>query len=161
NYGNWAPNPALDLARLLASMKDDHGRVTIAGFYDDVAPLTASEKRALDEIPDVELELMKTYGVTRRENPAERIELRHTQPTLNGNALDAGGGVGGQGRTVIPGSASARIDVRLVPAIDPARQFQRIVAHVTRQGYFVVDKDPDAATRAAHPLIAKVTRNGG
>src|SRR5262249_26954889 len=43
----------------------------------------------------------------------------------------------------------------------PARQFQRIVAHVTRQGYFVVDKDPDAATRAAHPLIAKVTRNGG
>lgn len=53
NYGNWAPNPALDLARLLASMKDEHGRVTIDGFYDDVV-LTASERQAVDEIPNVE-----------------------------------------------------------------------------------------------------------
>jgi acetylornithine deacetylase/succinyl-diaminopimelate desuccinylase-like protein len=161
NYGNWAPNPALDLARLLASMKDDHGHVTIDGFYDDVVPLTASEKKAIDEIPDVEPTLMKEYGFSRRENPSERLELRHNQPTLNVNALDAGGGVGGQGRTIIPASASARIDVRLVKAIDPAKEFDRIVAHVRKQGYFVVDKDPDAAMRAAHALIAKVTRVGG
>jgi acetylornithine deacetylase/succinyl-diaminopimelate desuccinylase-like protein len=51
NYGNWAPNPALDLARLLASMKDDHGRVTIDGFYDDVVPLTATEKKAIERFP--------------------------------------------------------------------------------------------------------------
>jgi acetylornithine deacetylase/succinyl-diaminopimelate desuccinylase-like protein len=161
NYGNWAPNPALDLSRLLASMKDEHGRVTIDGFYDDVVPLTASEKRAIDEIPDVEPTLMKAYGFTRRENATERLELRHNQPTLNVNALEAGGGVGGQGRTIIPASASARIDVRLVKAIDPATEFDRIVAHVRRQGYFVVDADPDQAQRAAHALIARVTRIGG
>jgi acetylornithine deacetylase/succinyl-diaminopimelate desuccinylase-like protein len=161
NYGNWAPNPALDLARLLASMKQADGRVTIAGFYDDVVPLTAAEKQAIDEIPNVETTLMRAYGFTRRENPAERLELRHNQPTLNVNAIEAGGGVGGQGRTIIPASASAKLDVRLVKAIDPAKQFDRLVAHIRTQGYFVVDTEPDAATRAAHPLIAKVTRTGG
>ncbi len=161
NYGNWAPNPALDLSRLLASMKDEHGRVTIDGFYDDVVPLTAAERQAIDEIPDVEPALMKAYGFSRRENPAERLELRHNQPTLNVNAIEAGGGVGGQGRTIIPASASARIDVRLVKGIDPTKEFDRLAAHVRKQGYFVTDQEPDLAMRAAHPLIARVTRHGG
>jgi acetylornithine deacetylase/succinyl-diaminopimelate desuccinylase-like protein len=104
---------------------------------------------------------MQTYGVTRRENAAERLELRHNQPTLNVNAIEAGGGVGGQGRTIIPRSASAKIDVRLVKAIDPAKEFDRIVAHVRKQGYFVVDGEPDATTRAAHSMVARVTRNTG
>ena len=83
-------------------MKQADGRVTIDGFYDDVVPLTATEKQAIDEIPNVEPALMQAYGVTRRENPSERLELRHNQPTLNVNAIEAGGGVGGQGRTIIP-----------------------------------------------------------
>jgi acetylornithine deacetylase/succinyl-diaminopimelate desuccinylase-like protein len=161
NYGNWAPNPALDLARLLASMKQADGQVTVDGFYDDVVPLTAAERQAIAEIPDVESTLMQAYGFTRRENPAERLELRHNQPTINVNAIEAGGGVGGQGRTIIPGSASAKIDVRLVKAIDPATQFDRIVAHVRKQGYYVVDAEPDAAMRAAHPMLARVSRTGG
>src|SRR5262249_47370395 len=45
HYGNWAPNPAMRLAQLLASMKDANGMVTIAGWYDDVKPLTDSEKQ--------------------------------------------------------------------------------------------------------------------
>jgi acetylornithine deacetylase/succinyl-diaminopimelate desuccinylase-like protein len=161
NYGNWAPNPALQLARLLASMKDDTGRVTIDGFYDDVTPLTAEEKRALDEIPDVAPTLMKTFGFSRPENPFERLELRHNLPGLNINAMEAGGGIGGQGRTIIPSSATARLDLRFVKAIDPTKQFQRLVAHITKQGYFIVDKEPDAELRAAHPLLAKVDRIGG
>ena len=161
NYGNWAPNAAFDLARLLASMKQPDGRVTVDGFYDDVVPLTPAERQAIDDIPDVEATLMQAYGFTRRENPAERLELRHNQPTINVNAIEAGGGVGGQGRTIIPASASAKIDVRLVKAIDPAKQFDRIVAHVRKQGYFVVEAEPDAATRAAHPMLARVTRTGG
>src|SRR5439155_23389593 len=67
NYGNWAPNPALELARLLASMKDDAGRVTIDGFYDDVVPLTADERKAIDEIPDVAPALMKKFGFAKPE----------------------------------------------------------------------------------------------
>ena len=161
NYGNWAPNPALDLARLLASMKQADGRVTVEGFYDDVVPLTAAERAAIDDIPNVEATLMQAYGFSRRENPEERLELRHNQPTINVNAIEAGGGVGGQGRTIIPGSASAKIDVRLVKALDPAKTFDRIVAHIRKLGYFVVEAEPDAAMRAAHPMLARVVRTGG
>jgi len=160
NYGNWAPNPALGLARLLASMKDAEGRVTIGGFYDDAAPLTADERKAIDEIPDVAQTLMKTFGFSRPET-TERLELRHNLPTLNINAMDAGGGVGGQGRTVIPASAQARLDLRFVKGIDPTKQFDRLVAHIKQQGYFIVDREPDAETRAAHALIASVARVGG
>jgi len=161
NYGNWAPNPALALAKLLASMKDEQGHVTIGGFYDDVTPLTAEERQAIDEIPDVAPTLMKTFGFAKPENQTERLELRHNLPTLNINAFEAGGGVGGQGRTIIPSSASARLDLRLVKSIDPARQFDRLAAHVRQQGFFLAEREPDAALRAAHPWIARVTRGGG
>src|SRR2546427_588352 len=135
-------------------------RVIMAGD-DDVTPLTAEERQAIDAIPDVAPMLMQTFGFSQPETTTERLELRHNLPTLNINALDAGGGVGGQGRTVIPASASARLDLRLVKAIDPVKQFDRLVAHVRKQGFFIVDKEPDAATRAAHPWIARVTRSGG
>jgi len=161
NYGNWGPNPALALSRLLASMKDENGRITVDGFYDEVTPLTAIEQRAIDDIPDVEPTLMQAFGFSRTETPSERLERRHNLPTLNINALDAGGGVGGQGRTIIPATASAKLDLRLVKAIDPGRQFERLVAHVRKQGFFIVDKEPDAALRAAHPWMAQVTRTGG
>src|SRR5581483_4302679 len=118
NYGNWAPNPALQLARLLASMKDDAGRVTIDGFYDDVAPLTAEETQAIADIPDEAPMLMKTFGFARPESP-DRLELRHNLPTLNIDAVESGGGTSGQGRTIIPASATARLDLRFVKHIDP------------------------------------------
>ncbi|HZT75447.1 MAG TPA: M20/M25/M40 family metallo-hydrolase [Vicinamibacterales bacterium] len=160
NYGNWAPNPALQLARLLASMKDDRGRVTIDGFYDDVTPLTAEETQAIADIPDEAPMLMKAFGFARPESP-DRLELRHNLPTLNIDAFESGGGTGGQGRTIIPASATARLDLRFVKHIDPTTQFDRLVAHVKKQGYVLVDHEPDAATRAAHPLLATVTRVGG
>jgi acetylornithine deacetylase/succinyl-diaminopimelate desuccinylase-like protein len=142
-------------------MKDDGGRVTIDGFYDDVTPLTQEERQAIDQIPDVATTLMQTFGFSQPETKQERLEQRHNLPTLNINAMDAGGGVAGQGRTVIPASASARLDLRLVKAIDPTKQFERLVAHVRKQGFFIVDLEPDAPTRAAHPWIARVTRSGG
>src|SRR5262245_29139944 len=160
NYGNWAPNPALALSRLLASMKDETGRVTIEDFYSDAARLTAEERKAIDEIPDVAPVLMKTFGFSRPES-TDRLELRHNLPTLNINAMEAGGGVGGQGRTIIPASAQARLDLRFVKGVGPARQFDRLVAHIKKQGYFIVDKEPDAETRAAQPRWASVTRAGG
>jgi acetylornithine deacetylase/succinyl-diaminopimelate desuccinylase-like protein len=160
NYGNWAPNTALALAKLLASMKDDAGRVTIDGFYDDVVPLTAEERKAIDDIPDVAPVLMQTFGFARPET-GDRLELRHNLPALNINAMEAGGGIGGQGRTIIPATASARLDLRFVKAVDPSKQFEHLVAHIRKQGYVLVDKEPDEATRAAHALIASVSRIGG
>ncbi|MGQ0559670.1 MAG: M20/M25/M40 family metallo-hydrolase [Sphingosinicella sp.] len=62
HYGNWAPNPAMMLAHLLASMKDETGRVTIAGFYDDVVPLTEAERRAIAAVPSPDAQLRRELG---------------------------------------------------------------------------------------------------
>jgi acetylornithine deacetylase/succinyl-diaminopimelate desuccinylase-like protein len=161
NYGNWAPNPALELSRLLASMKDDHGQVTIPGFYDEVVPLTDAEKQAIAGIPAVEPELMRTLGFARPEVPGARIEERHNLPTLNVSGLGAGT-VEGQGRTIIPSSATARLDLRLVRAIDPARQFARLKAHIEGQGYHLVaGRTPTDEERATFPKLARLTQMEG
>ena len=62
HYGNWAPNPAMELSRLLASMMDANGRVTIPGYYDDVVPLSALEKEWLGKMPDNDAELASEPG---------------------------------------------------------------------------------------------------
>jgi acetylornithine deacetylase/succinyl-diaminopimelate desuccinylase-like protein len=64
HYGNWAPNPAMMLSTLLASMKDENGRVTIKGFYDDVIPLTSLEKKGLAEVPSVDEQLENELGIS-------------------------------------------------------------------------------------------------
>jgi acetylornithine deacetylase/succinyl-diaminopimelate desuccinylase-like protein len=161
NYGNWAPNPALDLARLLASMKDDQGRVTIDGFYDEVVPLTPEEKQAIAEIPSVEEEQMRALGFARPEVPGTRIEARHNLPTLNVSGLGAGT-VAGQGRTVIPATATSRLDLRVVNAIDPARQFARLKGHIERQGFHLVSGEaPTDEERARWPRLARLVQSEG
>ena len=61
HYGNWAPNPALLLAKLLASMKDENGNVLVKGFYDGIEPLSETEKRAIAEAPDIDPALMREF----------------------------------------------------------------------------------------------------
>ncbi|MCE2833998.1 MAG: M20/M25/M40 family metallo-hydrolase, partial [Chitinophagaceae bacterium] len=74
HYGNWIPNPAMELARLLASMKNTKGEVTIQGFYDDMLPITAAERKAIAAIPPVEQQLQQELGVRRpeREMPSKQ-----------------------------------------------------------------------------------------
>ncbi|MDE3155772.1 MAG: M20/M25/M40 family metallo-hydrolase [Acidobacteriota bacterium] len=161
NYGNWAPNPAFELARLLTSMKDPTGRVTIAGFYKDVVPLTAEEKKALAEIPDVDPRLMHAFGFAQQEFPGQRLEALHNLPTLNVSGLGAGT-VTGQGRTVIPAQAVARLDLRFVKNITPDAQFARLEAHIRAQGFHLITGDaPTDQERATYPLLAKLRRIGG
>src|SRR6516165_10110098 len=67
NYGNWIPNPAMRLAQLLASMKTEDGRVTVAGYYDAVPPLSADDRAMLDGVPDDSDRMLKTFGVAEPE----------------------------------------------------------------------------------------------
>jgi acetylornithine deacetylase/succinyl-diaminopimelate desuccinylase-like protein len=162
NYGNWAPDPSMRLARLLASMKDDTGRVTIEHFYDDVTPLTATEKRALTAAPNVEAQLKKDFFVVQPERAEERLEAKLNEPTLSILAMESGGGLRAPARSAIPGSAAARIEMRLVRNLDPAKQNALVVEHIRKQGYFVVEnRDPTDAERLTHPRIARVDRRGG
>jgi acetylornithine deacetylase/succinyl-diaminopimelate desuccinylase-like protein len=162
NYGNWAPDPSMMLGKLLASMKDSTGRVTIEGFYDDVTPLTPAERRALAEAPDVEAVLAKEFGVARPERANTRLEQKLNEPTLNVLQMEAGGGFSAPGRTAIPATARARIAMRLVHGLDPARMNERVIAHVRQQGYFVVlNREPTDEERLAHPRLARIDARGG
>ena len=162
NYGNWAPDPSIRLGRLLASMKDDEGRVLIDGFYDDVTPLTPTERRALAAAPDVEAVLAKEFGVARPERPDTRLEQKLNEPTLNVLVMESGGGLSAPGRTAIPASATARLAMRLVHGLDPQKMNERVIAHVRKQGYFVtVNRAPTEEERLAHPLLARVDSRGG
>ena len=160
NYGNFVTDPGMQLAKLLASMKDERGNVTIRNFYDDVVPLTPTERRAIDEMPSIDQKLLEEFGLARAEHPDSRIELQHNRPTLSILGLESGNVYTGT-RSAIPASASARIEMRLVKGLSAATQLDRLVAHIREQGFHVIDSEPDLATRRKYPLIAQVTRGGG
>lgn len=160
HYGNWAPNPALRLAHLLASMKNEDGKVLVDGFYDGIEPLSATEKRAISEAPSIDQDLRRELLLGENENPGMKIEEAINLPALTIRGLTSAH-TGSLASNVIPATAVASIDVRLVKGVDHKLTLDRIVAHVKKQGYFVVEQDPDAATLLSHPKIAKITSAGG
>jgi acetylornithine deacetylase/succinyl-diaminopimelate desuccinylase-like protein len=161
NYGNWAPDPSMALAKLLASMKDDQGRVTIQDFYRDVRPLTAAERQALDEAPNVEAVLARDFSVARPERPDTRLEVKLNEPTLGILVMESGGGLSVPGRSAIPATATARLEVRMVKDLIPETQNALITEYVRRQGYFVVTgRDPSPEERRVQAKIARVDPRG-
>ena len=160
HYGNWSPNPAMRLAKLLAGMKDDNGRVLIEGFYDDVVPLGAEERQALKQMPATDEELMRDLGIAAAEGAGRSLGELINEPSLNIDGLRSED-VGARSRTVIPSEATATVDMRLVKGVDPRRQVERLIAHIKKQGYTVVTGEPDKETRLKHPLVARVTSEDG
>ncbi|HEX8557603.1 MAG TPA: M20/M25/M40 family metallo-hydrolase [Pyrinomonadaceae bacterium] len=160
HYGNWAPNPALALARLLASLKDERGRVTVKGWYDDAEPLGEAERRALADAPAYDEELKRELGINRPEGGGRPLLELINEPSLNVNGL-ASAETGALARNVIPATAVAALDLRLVKGNDHRRQVGRLVAHIRAQGFHVTDREPTEAERLAHPLLAKVTVSPG
>ncbi len=159
HYGNWAPNPAMEMAHLLASMKNNKGEVTIKGFYDDVIPLTEAEKSALSKIPAVEEQLKKELGIKKAERMGT-INENLNRPSLNINGLQSAG-VGKQSANVIPTKAIASIDLRLVAGNDWKRQQQKVINHIKAQGYHVTDAEPTNEERALYDKICMVKRSEG
>lgn len=155
NYGNWVPNPAQRLALLLASMKDDQGRVLIEGFNDDVAPLTAEERAMLEAVPDDASSMLRAFGIASPETAYPALQMALQYPTLNVRGMSSAF-VGAGVRTIIPDSATAAIDIRLVKDTPGDRMVERFRAHVRKQGYHLVDGVPDDETRAKHSKIARV-----
>jgi acetylornithine deacetylase/succinyl-diaminopimelate desuccinylase-like protein len=160
HYGNWAPNPAMMLAELLASMKDETGRVTIAGFYDDVVPLTEAERRTIAAVPAPDAQLREELGLGWTEGGGASLTELIMQPSLNINGLSSAD-VGDASRNVVPMTATAALDLRLVLGNTPDRQIDRVVAHIRGQGYEVLDHEPTMAERRRFARIARVTRETG
>ena len=159
HYGNWAPNPLVTLTHLLASMRDENGRILIDGFYDDVRALTAAERAALAEVPAAEEQLQRELALGRSEGTEPLVE-RITVPALNLRGI-RGGGVGETAANVISPEAAASIDFRLVPDQTPERVKAKVEAHLRSRGFHVVHETPDAETRRAHAKVIKVEWESG
>jgi acetylornithine deacetylase/succinyl-diaminopimelate desuccinylase-like protein len=160
HYGNWAPNPAFLLARLLATMRDDDGRATVAHFYDGIEPLSETEKRAIAEAPDVDSDLRRELWLGRTEGGGRKLVELLNYPSLNVRGMSSAR-TGAGASNVIPASATAAIDMRLVKGITPEMAAQRLTDHIRAQGFFIVENEPDAQTRMAHPKVARVVVEPG
>jgi len=136
-------------------MKDDNDLVTIKGFYDDVIPLTAAEKKALQEVPPVDEQMKKELGIPMNEIPGKTLEESINLPSLNINGIQSGN-VGKMASNVIPTTATAVLDLRVVPGNDWQRQQQKLVDHIRSQGYYVIDHEPLDEERQKYIKIIKV-----
>lgn len=151
NYGNWLPDANVRLAQLLASMVDPAGKVLIEGFYDDVLPFPETAAKMMREVPDDSAAMQRLYGVGSTSGAASSLQEGLNLPAFSVHMMQ-GGEVGG----VIAATATAEIALRLVKENSPRQMVDRVLTHIRKQGYFVVDKEPDVQTLAAHPRIAKV-----
>jgi len=155
HYGNWVPNPAAMAAELITQLRDPDGGIRIPGFSDDVRPITPAESQAIAALPPVEEPLKTAFGIARTEG-REGLTASTMRPGLNITSLSAGGG----GRA-IPDQAQVTIDFRLVPDQTPDRVREKTEAYLTGLGWTVTHVAPDAAMRAAHPRIIKLSWGGG
>jgi acetylornithine deacetylase/succinyl-diaminopimelate desuccinylase-like protein len=160
HYGNWAPNPLVVMASLIASMRDDEGRILIDHFYDDVQTPTRAERDAIAAAPSPDSALRKELllGGTEAGNAPllERIML----PALNVRGI-SGGAVAELAANAVPTLARASMDFRMVPRQTPARVRELVEAHARARGFFVVHADPTPEERLAHSRILKLEWQGG
>ncbi len=152
NYGNYTPNPALRLSSLLGSMKDESGKVTIPGFYDGVI-ITDEEKKILQQVPDDPNEINAFLGIAKPDNVGNNFQEALQYPTLNIRGLNSLF-IGDKARTLIPATATAEIDIRLVLSSNPDRLIDLVRKHVESQGYYIVAKEPTEEERMKYPRIA-------
>ena len=155
HYGNWAPNPAMMLVKLLASMKDDNGKVIVKGFYDDVTPLTIQELQALKKVPGVDEQMKNELGIITTDMKGKSLVESINLPSLNINGIQSAN-VGKLASNVIPTTATAVLDLRLVLGNDWKRQQKKVIDHIKLKGFTVIDHEPTDEERKQFPKLIKV-----
>jgi acetylornithine deacetylase/succinyl-diaminopimelate desuccinylase-like protein len=163
NWGGIAPNPAWQLVQLLGTMLDADNNVQIAGYYDDVQPVSPLMREAMDALPLDPAETLGAIGVAQLPPPKDLpyFDRLMARPTLNIAGFTSGYGGPGS-KTIIPSKATVKIDMRLVPNQDPADIYAKFVAHVAHfapdvEVHFLGSMDP-SATPLDHPFSAPVRR---
>jgi acetylornithine deacetylase/succinyl-diaminopimelate desuccinylase-like protein len=161
-HGGAVANPLHALARLVASLHTDDGRVAVAGFYDDVAALDAAERAGLDALPFSDDDYLQQVGAPALvgEPGYGTLARLWARPTLEVNGL-WGGYQGAGSKTVIPAEAHAKITCRLVPDQRPDDIVAKVAAHLrshTPLGVTLAIRDGDHgaaayAIPADHPAL--------
>ena len=140
NYGNYAPNPAVKLSQLLATMWHKDGRVAIPGWYEGIS-LSDEVKKVLDQVPDDEQQIQKDFGISHTDNIGNNFQESMQYPALGILGLRAAW-VGKERRTIIPSTAIAELNIRLVKETEGHRMVKLVKEHVEGQGYYLVDREP-------------------
>ncbi|SNR71457.1 Acetylornithine deacetylase/Succinyl-diaminopimelate desuccinylase [Maribacter sedimenticola] len=151
-YGNYAPNPVFEAARLISSFKDENGRVLVKDFYKGVH-LTEKEKKSLSSIPENNMSLNNRLGIATPEKVGSTYQEALQYPSLNIRGLRAGW-TGKEVRTIIPEDVLIEIDMRLVPETPAERQLALLKSHILSQGYHLVDSLPTNEERAQFKKLA-------
>jgi acetylornithine deacetylase/succinyl-diaminopimelate desuccinylase-like protein len=152
HYGNYAPNPAVRLSQLIASMKDDEGKVTISGFYDGIT-IDPDTRKILAAVPDDEAFIQEKIGIAKPDGVGRNYQEAIQYPSLNVRGMRSAW-VGNESRTIVPATATAEIDVRLVKESDPDRLIQLIRHHIEQQGYHLLDREPTDEERRKYSKLA-------
>ena len=160
HYGSWAPSPAVMISTLIASMRDDDGRIKVAGYYDDVKPISAAERRAIAALPTYDSTLRVALGLNRTEANNQLLAERIMMPAFNVRGIRVGG-VRETGSNTISTEAFASFDLRLAPGQSPERVRQLVEAHIRAQGYWITHDSVTMAMRLAHPKVARVEWGDG
>ncbi|NNK70969.1 MAG: M20/M25/M40 family metallo-hydrolase [Flavobacteriaceae bacterium] len=153
NYGNYAPNPAMKLSQLLGSMWQDDGRVAIPGWYDGIE-LSEAVKSILRQVPDDEDQIKKDFGIASTDNIGNNFQEAIQYPALGILGLEAAW-VGKERRTIIPASAIAELNIRLVKETEGERMVSLLMNHIIDQGYHLVEGEPTEEERMTHDKIAR------
>jgi acetylornithine deacetylase/succinyl-diaminopimelate desuccinylase-like protein len=155
HYGNYAPNPALRMAKLLSSMKSDDGKVIIPNFYDGVV-LDSKTKAKLKTVPDNLTELNARLAINQPDKVGDNLQEALMFPSLNIRGLKSGE-VGDLAATIIPDKAVAEIDIRTVKATNPDKLIKNVKDFIQKQGYYIIDKEPSTEERNKYAKICKIT----
>lgn len=161
-YGGAVKNPAMAMAQLLATMKNEEEVVTVEGFYDDAEVITDEERKLIAEVPGEDF--VKSTGIPEVTPEKGYTAKEHTtaRPTLEINGLYSG--YQGEGtKTIIPATATAKLTCRLVPGQNPEKIQDLLVAHIEKhlpKGVTVeIQREPLSAKAYKvdpnHPLIQK------
>ncbi|WP_067036954.1 M20/M25/M40 family metallo-hydrolase [Allomuricauda sp. CP2A] len=155
HYGNYAPNPGFQLAQLLASMKDADGKVTIPGYYDGIT-ISDAVMEVLRSVPDSDAGISDQLQFKSAEKVGGFYQEALQYPSLNIRGMGSGW-IGDKARTIVPESATAELDLRLVVETDGNRLKKLVKDHIAKQGYKVFDHVPTKEERMAHDKVVTVT----
>ncbi|MEM9078009.1 MAG: M20/M25/M40 family metallo-hydrolase [Bacteroidota bacterium] len=154
HYGNYAPNPGFQLAQLLATMKDTEGRVLIPGYYYGIT-LDENTKSILKSVPDDAKAISEKLQFKTAEKVGSFYQESLQYPSLNIRGMGSGW-IGEGVRTIVPESATAELDLRLVPETDGNRLKSLVKEHIKKQGFYVMDHMPSKEERMMHDRIITV-----
>ncbi|TVZ59448.1 acetylornithine deacetylase/succinyl-diaminopimelate desuccinylase-like protein [Flavobacteriaceae bacterium MAR_2010_105] len=153
NYGNYAPNPAMKLSQLLAGMWREDGRVAISGWYDGIS-ISDEVKSVLEQVPDDESQIQKDFGIANTDNIGSNFQEAIQYPALGVLGLKAAW-VGHERRTIIPATAIAELNIRLVKETDGEHMVKLVKDYILGQGYYLVDDEPTEEERMSQSKIAR------